>query len=151
MTHLKYERFFGWLTLDMIIFVAVNIFFIMHFSDRFYVLGEMGYFQLLVLGLAAYRAAHILSNEAVTKPLRAPFIEETQHDGKTVEEPKKRGFLGAMGLLIYCPSCTGVWLATAFVYCYIFFPTQTFVIALLLALSAIERIVTMTMGRVKKD
>lgn len=148
---MKHERLFGWLTLDMIIFAVANILLISHFSDRFFVLRDLSYFQFLVLGLAAYRAAHVLSNEAVTKPLRAPFIKETQKDGKTVEEPKKHGFLGAMGLLIYCPSCTGVWLSALLVYLYVFFPGPTFVIALFLALSGIERIITMTMGRIKRE
>jgi hypothetical protein len=148
---MKHERIFGWLTLDMIIFVAINVLLISRFGDRFSMLNDMSYFQLIVLGLAAYRAAHVLSNEPVTKPLRAPFIEEKQKDGKTVEEPKKHGFLGAMGLLIYCPSCTGVWLSALLVYLYIFFPGPTFVVALFLALSGIERIITIAMGRIKRE
>ncbi|MEJ0021871.1 MAG: DUF1360 domain-containing protein [Candidatus Doudnabacteria bacterium] len=140
------KRIFGWLTLDMVIFVAVNIFLIANFGNRLSTLSNIGFFKLLVLGLAVYRAANILSNEVITKPLRSPFVDETEKNGKVVEIPKRSGALRAFGLLIYCPSCTGVWLAAAIVYAYIFWPTPTFVISMLLALSAIERIVSGILG-----
>jgi len=133
----------------MVIFTALNAFLISRFEDRFSALNDIGYFKLLVLGLAAFRAANILSNEVVTKPLRAPFVDESREGKKTVEQPKKIGFLGAMGLLIYCPSCTGVWLSAAMVYAYIFYPAPTFVVALFLALSAIERILSAILTRLK--
>ena len=95
---MRYERFFKWLTLDMIIFVAANIFLIWHFQGRFSSLADIGYFKLLVLGLAAYRAANLLSNETITKPLRAPFVDETQRDGKIIEETKIDG-------IVVCKNC----------------------------------------------
>ena len=66
--------------------------------------------------------------------------------GKTVEKPKTSGFVGAIGLLVYCPSCTGVWLSAAIVYFYVFWPVQTFLVSLFLALSAIERIIAALLG-----
>ena len=134
----------------MVVFALVNIFLIFYFANRFSVLENIGFLQLLVLGLAVYRAANILSNESITKPLRAPFVDETRKDGKIIEQPKNSGFLGAMDALLYCPSCTGVWLSTALVYFYIFYPGPTFVVALFLALSAIERIVAAIVGRLKQ-
>ncbi len=148
---MKYERLFKWFTLDMLVFLLVNAFLIIFFRDKFDSLENLTFFKLLLLGLAAYRAANILSNEPVTKPLRAPFVEEKEKDGKVVEEPKKSGFLGAAGHLLYCPSCTGVWLAAALVYFYIFFPEVTFVVALFLALSGIERILAALVGRLKRE
>jgi hypothetical protein len=148
---MRQKRIFKWLTLDMVIFLAANIFLISYFGDRLGALDNVGYFKLFVFGLAVYRAANILSNESITKPLRAPFMDESQQDGKIVEQPKKSGFLGATGSLIYCPSCTGVWLATALVSLYIFYPAPTFLVALFLALSAIERIIAAIVGRIKAN
>ncbi len=127
-------------------FVAVNFALIYYFADKLVALRSVTFFELLVLGLAAYRAANIVSSERVTKPLRAPFVDEVQKQGKAVEKPKKYGFLGAIGLLIYCASCTGVWLAAAIVYSYLFWPEPTFLIVLILALSAIERIISSILG-----
>ena len=140
-----------WLTVDMIIFVVANVVIIFFFYDRLTGISTIGPFQLLVLGLASYRAANIVSTEAITKPLRAPFVDEVEKGGEKVEKPKKYGFLGATGLLIYCPSCTGVWLSAALVYLYLFFPAPTFLIALILTLSAIERIISNTLGWFKRD
>ena len=145
------KRIFEWLTLDMIIFVVANVFLISNFSNKLASLNSIGFFKLLVLGLAAYRAANILSNEVITKPIRAPFVDESEKNGKMIEKPKKSGFLGAFGLLIYCPSCTGVWLAATLVYAYAFWPIPAFVIAMLLALSAIERVVAAGIGWLKHN
>ena len=140
-----------WLTLDMLLFVVVNAYLIARHGDKFSRLTDIGFLQLLVLGLAAYRAANIVSNEVVTKPLRAPFVDEEKKGSKTVEKPKRSGFLGATGLLIYCPSCTGVWLSAAIVYFYVFWPVQTFLVSLFLALSAIERIVAASLGWLRQE
>jgi Protein of unknown function (DUF1360) len=146
---MRQEGMFKWLTLDMLVFAAVNFFLLPYCGDRLTILDNIGALKLLVFGLAAYRAANVLSNEAVTKPLRAPFVEESEKDGKVVEKPKNSGFKGAMGHLIYCPSCTGLWLSAALVYSYVFFPGPTFLVALFLALSAIERIVSALLARLK--
>ena len=140
-----------WLTFDMIVFVVANVAIIWYFNGWLARLSSIGFFQLLILGLASYRAANIVSTEMITKPLRAPFVDEVVKGEKTVEKPKKHGFLGATGLLIYCPSCTGVWLSTALVYLYLFWPAPTFLIALILALSAIERIISNILGWFKQN
>ncbi len=144
------KHVFGWLTFDMMLFVVLNALFIWHFGDRLSYIWNIDLFHLFVLGLATYRAANIVSNEAVTKPLRSPFVDETREKNTVIEQPKKEGFLRAVGLLIYCPSCTGVWLAAALTYSYIVWPTPTFVIALFLCLSAIERILSSFIGLLKQ-
>ena len=73
--------------------------------------------------------------------------DEVKKDGNVVERPKKTGFLGATGLLLYCPSCTGVWLAAMIIYVYIFLPPPLYLlIVFILALSAIERILSNILG-----
>jgi hypothetical protein len=141
----KHENLFGWLKLDMALFVIVNAILLAKYSEDLALL-EVGAIELIVLGLAVYRLANIVSNEPVTKPLRAPFVDEVPEDGKVVEKPKRTGFRGALGLLIYCPSCTGVWIGAAIVYLYAFWPAQVFVVALFLALSGIERLGTALVG-----
>lgn len=145
------RKVFRWLTLDMAVFIAINAILISRFGERLAGLRSIGFLDLTVLGLAAYRASNILSNEVVTKPLRAPFVEEVEKDGKLIEEPKKSGFLGATGLLIYCPSCTGVWLSAALAYAYAFWPDKAFIVALLLAMSAVERILACLLGWFKRN
>ena len=145
------QKIYKWLTIDMFAFILINAVLLYFFNDALKSLKEVNLFTLFVLGLAAYRAANILSNEVVTKPLRAPFVREVvNEEGVVTEEPKKSGFKGAMGLLIYCPSCTGVWLSAVLIYSYALWPTATFVVALFLALSAIERIIARGLAAIKK-
>lgn len=143
------DRKFRWFTLDMVVFAVLNAVLLARFGDKLADIASIGPFRLLVLGLAAYRASNILSNETVTKPLRAPFVDEVEKDGKVVEEPKQQGFLGATGHLIYCPSCTGVWLSAALAYAYVFWPVPGYFIALILALSALERVFAIGLGWIK--
>ena len=146
----KNKGVFAWLSVALVVFVAAYAVIVLHFDDRLAGLATIGYFQLVELGLASYRMANILSTEMITKPLRAPFVTEVHKEGKVVEKPKRKGLVGATGLLIHCPSCTGVWLAAALVYLYLFLPTPTFLLALILALSGIERIVSNVMLWYKK-
>jgi hypothetical protein len=141
---------FEWLTLDMAIFVVLNIILIATYGDALSHLRDLTILEFLVLGLAAYRAANVLSTEVITKPLRSPFVDEVQaEDGKVVEKPKPAGFMGSIGLLIYCPSCTGVWIAAVFTYGFVFWPTATFTVALFFALSGMERIISTTLARLR--
>ncbi|MEO6098251.1 MAG: DUF1360 domain-containing protein [Fibrobacteria bacterium] len=142
---------FRWLTIDMAVFAALNAFLLFRFQTEIARLQSLGFFEFAIMGLAAYRASNILSNEVVTKPLRSPFVDEVEKDGKVVEEPKKTGFLGATGLLVYCPSCTGVWLSAGLAYAYVFWPGPAFFVAFFLALSAVERILAISLGWFKRN
>ena len=79
------DRKFRWFTVDMVMFAALNAVLIAWFGEKLADIASIGPFRLVVLGLAAYRASNILSNETVTKPLRAPFVDELEKDGKVVE------------------------------------------------------------------
>ena len=106
--------------------------------------------HLALLALAVYRGAHILSNEKITKPLRAPFITTHENtEGREIEEPLTTGLRGAIGALLCCPSCTGIWVATILVYGYLILPYPCSIIIIILALSAVERFLTMAFDFLK--
>ena len=138
-----------WYGLDIIIFLGLNAFFIWRLGPRFSSL-HIAWIELLIFGLAVYRLANLISNEQLTKPLREPFVDEKEKAGKKVEVPKKHGFLGVMGSLIYCPSCTGTWIATVLVYSFVVWPWPVEIISLIFALSGLERIFTNLGGFMKK-
>jgi hypothetical protein len=91
----------------------------------------------------------VVSNEFITTPIRAHFVKEVVVNGEHVEEPYDQGFRGFAGSLLYCPSCTGVWIAAIITYSYIIWPGATSIVVLLLALSALERFFAYTFGRIK--
>jgi hypothetical protein len=137
--------------LDIILFIGINGMFLAWFSERGILLLHVDWLKLFIFGMAVYRLANIVSNEKITRPIREPFVEEVNVKGKSVEQPKSRGFKGAIGDLIYCPSCSGVWVAMLLIYAYALWPEPTFIIALLFALSGVERLISSIVGFVRTE
>jgi hypothetical protein len=138
-----------WYILDLLLFAAINIFLLWKFSSRLSGI-VFSWMDLVIFGLAVFRAANVISNEQVTKPLREPFVDEHDKGTKTVEVPKRVGLKGAIGSLIYCPSCTGTWVAMILFYLWILWPLPTKAVAIILALSGSERIFTSIYNFLKK-
>ena len=66
--------------------------------------------DLVMLGLATFKAARTISRDEVTSFLREPFVEEEAHEGG--EEPVQTGDLRqAIGELVTCSRCIGTWVA----------------------------------------
>jgi hypothetical protein len=66
--------------------------------------------DLVMLGLATFKAARTVSRDQVTSFIREPFVEEEAHDGG--EEPVQTGDLRqAIGELVTCSRCVGTWVA----------------------------------------
>ncbi len=74
--------------------------------------------DLALAGLATFRASRLITEASVTAPLRAPFTRYVGSGGpgevsEQVQEPEG-GHRHALGELITCPYCFGMWTATAF-------------------------------------
>ncbi|WP_251014466.1 DUF1360 domain-containing protein [Rhodococcus qingshengii] len=78
--------------------------------------GKMSTRDLAVTALAAHKLSRTVTKDAVTSPLRAPFVD---HDGdggpgEVMESPKHEdGLRGSVGELLTCPFCFDVWALTA--------------------------------------
>ncbi len=138
-----------WYILDLVLFAAVNVVCLWLAKNRLQHFSPPQGWPLLLFGLAVFRGADVISNEKVTQALRAPFIKIEEKDGKDVEVPLEIGFKGALGSLLYCPSCSGVWVAMLLAYAYIFWPSVATVIIFILALSGMERIFTLLLNYLK--
>jgi hypothetical protein len=73
--------------------------------------------DLVLLTLAANKLSRTLSRDAVTSPLRAPFVhfEGAAAPGEVQEEVSGSGVRKAVGELITCPFCMDQWVATGLV------------------------------------
>lgn len=75
-------------------------------------------FDLVQLGLTAYRAGRLVAYERVAEPIREPFTE-TVPDGSGTGETVVASGAGArwvLGELLSCPTCIATWVAAALVY-----------------------------------
>jgi Protein of unknown function (DUF1360) len=91
--------------------------------------------QLLLVGTASHKLARLLSKDKVTSPLRAPFTELEGKGGPAELEERSRGtgVRKAIGELLICPFCLGLWVIAAFSVGLLFAPRVTRFLASLFA------------------
>jgi hypothetical protein len=92
------------------------------------------------LGVATQKLSYLLSKDAVTSPLRAPFTEfQGMESPSHVEEhPRGTGLRKAIGGLMVCNFCLGQWVAAFFVYGLVLAPALTRLVAAIFAVLAIS-------------
>ncbi|MGN6814729.1 MAG: DUF1360 domain-containing protein [Solirubrobacterales bacterium] len=91
--------------------------------------------ELLLVGTASHKLARLLSKDKVTSPLRAPFTELEGSGGPAEFEESSRGtgVRKAIGELLICPFCLGLWVVAAFSIGLLFAPRVTRFVASLFA------------------
>lgn len=87
--------------------------------------------EIAVTGVATHKLSRLLSKDAVTSPLRAPFAryQEATGESEVAEDVRGEGVQHAVGELVTCPFCAGVWVATAFGVGAVFAPRLTRLVA----------------------
>ena len=91
--------------------------------------------QLLLVGTASHKLSRLLSKDKVTSPLRAPFTELEGKGGPAEFEERSRGtgLRKAIGELLICPFCLGLWVIAGFSVGLVFAPRVTRFVASLFA------------------
>lgn len=81
----------------------------------------------VLLSIATHKLSRLLSKDAVTSPLRAPFTryEEPTGEGELMESARGHGVQHAAGELVTCPFCLAVWVATGLSAGMVFAPRLT--------------------------
>jgi hypothetical protein len=87
--------------------------------------------DLVLLCAATHKASRLLSKEAVTSPLRAPFTryERATGEAEVNESVRGDGARHAIGELLTCPFCLGVWIASGLTAGLVFAPRVTRLVA----------------------
>ena len=73
--------------------------------------------DLALVTVASHKAARLIAKDRVTASIRAPF---TRYEGdagpsEVLERPRGRGLRRAIGELIVCPYCLGMWTSSALI------------------------------------
>lgn len=76
---------------------------------------------------ATHKLSRLLAKDPVTSPLRAPFTtyKETQGPSELLEEVRGQGARKAVGELLTCPFCIGLWAASGFTAGLVYLPRTT--------------------------
>ena len=87
--------------------------------------------DLMLIGTASHKLSRLVAKDKVTSFVRAPFTEYQGRGGPAeVEERAREGEVrGAIGELLICPYCLGLWAAGAFHVGLMFAPRVTRVAA----------------------
>jgi hypothetical protein len=69
--------------------------------------------DVALLAVSTHKVSRLLTKDAVTSPLRAPFVqfEEPAGEAELNESPRGHGLQHTVGELITCPFCAAVWVA----------------------------------------
>ena len=72
--------------------------------------------DLLLTGAGSHKLARLIAKEKATSFVRAPFTEYegSGGPGELEEKPRGAGLRKAVGELLVCPYCLGMWISTAF-------------------------------------
>jgi hypothetical protein len=91
--------------------------------------------ELLLVGTASHKLSRLVSKDKVTSPLRAPFTELEGKGGPAELEERSRGtgVRKAIGELLICPFCLGLWVISGFSVGLLFAPRVTRFLASLFA------------------
>jgi hypothetical protein len=83
--------------------------------------------DLALLTIASHKASRMISRDRVTTPIRAPFTryDDRAGPGEVSEQPRGTGLRRAIGELLVCPYCLGMWTSAALAAGLLVFPRFT--------------------------
>jgi hypothetical protein len=87
----------------------------------------IGPWDLFLASVATHKLSRLLTKESVTSPLRAPFtsFQGPGAPAEVTEQVRGEGLRHAVGELVTCPFCMGMWAATGFTGGLVLAPRQT--------------------------
>ncbi len=88
---------------------------------------RLGAGDVVLVGVASHKVSRLISKDKVTSPVRAPFTELEGNGGPGELEERARGgaVRKAVGELLICPYCIGLWVVSAFAIGLLFAPRLT--------------------------
>jgi Protein of unknown function (DUF1360) len=88
---------------------------------------RVGAADLALIGTASHKLSRLISKDKVTSPLRAPFteLEGNGGPGELEERSRGKGARKAIGELLVCPYCLGLWVVAGFSLGLLFAPRLT--------------------------
>lgn len=99
---------------------------------------RIGVADLLTIGVASHKLSRLIAKDKMTAPLRAPFTEyeEDGGPGEVEERARGEGPRKAVGEMLVCPYCLGLWVVSTLSIGLLFAPRLTrFVAAVFSALT----------------
>jgi hypothetical protein len=81
---------------------------------------RIGFGDVVRLGLSSYKVGRLVAKDEVTSWVRAPVTRDEE-----ATEPKPEGAARALGELVTCPYCVGVWTSAGLACALVLLPRET--------------------------
>ena len=98
------------------------------------------------IGLASYKMGRLVAKDEVTSWVRAPVTRDAE-----TSEPKPQGVERALGELVTCPYCVGVWAASELSYALVLYPRQTRLVTTIFGAQAVADFLNAAFVKLKDD
>ena len=102
--------------------------------------------DVLRIGLASYKVGRLVARDEVTTWVRAPVTRDPD-----ATEPKPRGLERALGELVTCPYCVGVWVASGLSYALVIFPRETRLVTTIFGAQAVADFLNAAYVKLRED
>lgn len=115
---------------------------------------RIGVEDVLLLGVATHRLGRLIARDKVTRFIRAPF---THYDGpgdapgEVEETPRGEGLQRAVGELVTCPTCVGLWVGAGLTGVYVASPPLARAIAAVFTVDAVASALNLAWPAVAKQ
>jgi len=107
---------------------------------------RIGFGDVVRIGLASYKVGRLVAKDEVTSWVRAPVTQDPE-----AREPKPEGVERALGELVTCPYCVGIWIASGLSYALVLYPRQTRVVTTIFGAQAVADFLNAAFVKLKED
>jgi hypothetical protein len=98
------------------------------------------------IGVASYKLGRLVAKDRVTTFVRAPVTEDEEGT-----EPKHEGAARALGELVTCPYCIGLWFASGLAYGLVLFPRETRLVTTIFSAQAVADFLNAAFVRLRES
>jgi hypothetical protein len=107
---------------------------------------RIGFGDVVRIGLASYKLGRLVAKDEVTSWVRAPVTQDPD-----ATEPKPHGTQRALGELVTCPYCVGIWIASGLSYGLVLFPRETRLVTTIFGGQAVADFLNAAFVRLQED
>lgn len=107
---------------------------------------RIGFGDLTRVGLASYKIGRLVAKDEVTTWVRAPVTRDEE-----AQEPEREGMARALGELVTCPYCIGLWVSAGLTGALALRPRETRLVTTVFAAQAVADFLNAAFVRVRPD
>lgn len=107
---------------------------------------RVGFGDVARLGLASYKIGRLVAKDEVTTWMRAPVTRD-----EDAQEPEREGMARALGELVTCPYCIGLWVSAGLTGALALRPRETRLVTTVFEAQAVADFLNAAFVRVRGD